>query len=361
MDRLTKNIAYILLFVFSYINGQNNNTNFNEIVELKTNDNNYLTGEKILFSVYCKNENNNKLSNFSKIAYIDIIDSTKKPVSHLKVFLDKGNANGDFFIPLTFETGVYNIICYTNFMRSFDDFAIISKPILILNPYKETKLLNSETTNPIKIDKEITKTNALKKFNTRSSNIFLFPENLKKTDCVNFLISIRKKDSLDKIVNNSLLENTFHIKGDKNLFPEHRGEIIAGKIKPLKNNFPLSDIPVSLSISGKEFEIKMTTTDKNGNFIFNLDHCIPNPNIQIQVINSKKEDYTIELEKTSQNDYSNISLNNKLYISENLKKTIQQKFIANQIENAYSKFKKDSIIKSTWQPFLILSNPKNMY
>ncbi|MDI9308587.1 MAG: hypothetical protein QM535_00110 [Limnohabitans sp.] len=353
MDRLTKTIAYTILsiFVFSQVEGQNNNSNFNEIIEIKTNNNNYLTGDKIFFSVFCKNKSNNKLSNFSKVAYLNIIDNSKKVVAQLKVFLDEGTANGDFFIPLTLESGIYNIACYTNYMRSFDDFSIISKPILILNPYKEAKITDTETVNKTKNNTKTSKTNTLKKFNTRSSNIFQFPENLKKTDCPNFLISIRKKDSLNKIVDNSLSENIFQIKGSKNIIPEHRGEIISGKIRSVKNTPLLKDIPISLSFPGKEFEIKMTTTDINGRFIFNLDNCISNPNIQIQIVNSQKDNFIIELDKADEIDYSNLTLTDKINITEDFRKIIEEKYTANQIENAYSKFKKDSIIKSSWKPF----------
>lgn len=360
MDRLTKNIAYIILFifVFSQLKGQNYNSNFNEIVEIKTNNNNYLTGDKIFFSVFCKDKNKNTLSNFSKVAYIHIIDSSKKVVSELKVFLNKGTANGDFFIPLAFETGIYNIVCYTNYMRSFDDFSIISKPILILNPYRDAKILDSQINNSKKIDNLISKTNSLKKFKTRSSNVILFPENLKKTDCNNFLISIRKKDSLNKIADNSLLQNTFQIKGNKNIIPEHRGEIISGKIKPVKNNLPLKDIPISLSFPGKEYEVKMTTTNINGRFIFNLENCVPNPNIQIQIVNSQKDNFIIELDKADEIDYSNLTLTDKINITEDFRKIIEEKYTANQIENAYSKFKKDSIIKSSWEPFFDTSKAK---
>ena len=120
--------------------------------------------------------------------------------------------------------------------------------------------------------------------------------------------------------------HSFQIKGNKNIIPEHRGEIISGKIKPLKNNPTLKDIPISLSIPGKEFEIKITTTDANGNFIFNLDNCISNPNIQIQIVNSQKDSFAIELDKTAENDYSNLTFNNKITITENLKQTIQEKW-----------------------------------
>jgi hypothetical protein len=90
------------------------------------------------------NGDDNKPINLSKVAYVEIIDKNQKSVLQGKIALDSGTGNGSLYIPLSFNTGVYKLRAYTNWMKNFDAGYYFEKPITIVNsvksPGKQTAL-----------------------------------------------------------------------------------------------------------------------------------------------------------------------------------------------------------------------------
>ena len=94
-----------------------------------------LTGEFLYYKIYCRNEQDQKLSNISKIAYIELVGTDKKPVFIHKIRLKSGLGEGDFFIPKSIPSGNYKLIAYTQWLRNFGESHFFQSNILILNPY----------------------------------------------------------------------------------------------------------------------------------------------------------------------------------------------------------------------------------
>lgn len=366
MDRL----KYLLLitFLLSYqqiIFAQKNSSlselneidkNINEAVFIATNNNSFLTGEKLFYKIFCIDKTTNRASKFSKIAYFELIDSSKKSVFIHKLFLMNGCGNGDFFIPTTLESGVYKIIGYTKWMLNKDPDICFNTDIYIVNPYKEKlsntkypmidskEIITSEVFTNVNISLDIQK----KDFKTRDQielKIKTASEDFLKG---NYMISVRKKDgflSQEKTpFRESLTIDTSNkIKHSDFIMPELRGEIITGRISSDKQDIKNKNI--AISIIGKSSDLKITKTDEQGKFVFNLEKYNPNSNIVIQMLEDNKQSYSVKVDSITKIDPSKLSFTNLQFNSESTQ-NIRERLISSQIENAYYTLKKDSLIES---------------
>jgi hypothetical protein len=113
-----------------------NNSSLTEKVFTDTDKNFYLAGEIIWFKLYVVNGDDNKRLDVSKVAYVEILDRDQKSVLQGKIALDEGTGNGSLYIPLSFNSGVYRLRAYTNWMKNFDPGYYYEKPVTIVNSLK---------------------------------------------------------------------------------------------------------------------------------------------------------------------------------------------------------------------------------
>lgn len=328
----------------------------NESLYISTNANSYLTGETLFYKIFCLNKATNAASNYSKVAYLQLVDSNKKTVFIHKLFLENGVANSDFFLPTTLETGSYKIIGYTNWMLNKKASQYCNVDLYIINPYKE-KPSNTISQKELAASEIVSNENVslnLKNKTYTNRDLIEFNINANSDDFAkgNYVLSIKKADgflSQDKIIfrdleakkSDSNLDS--EIKSSDFIVPELRGEIISGKISS-----PISDIKnkkVALSIIGKNYILKLAKTDAEGKFIFNLEKPNTNSNIIVQILEENKQDYTIEIDKQKNIDLSNLTFPDFQFNS-GFKQNISERLISTQIENAYYNIKKDSILAS---------------
>jgi hypothetical protein len=373
LDRLKHIIVIASLFIYNQATLAQNkysiselnaiDKKINESIFISTNTNTFLTGENLLYKLFCLNNSSNAVSTFSKIAYIELVDSNKKSIFTQKLFLEKGIASGDFFIPTTLETGNYKLVGYTSWMLNKSNPDYFSIDISIINPYQtptknitnttqennitDTKKASIETTNNFSVvtNKKIFSNREVVNFNIKPNTT---NESLKG----NFSVSVRKLDTFSS--KNKLNINEFiaskkatNIESNYNLehfiIPELRGEIISGKIISKSGTNNIENKNISLSIPGKNYAFEITKTNKKGEFIFNLEKSFPSANIIIQIIESDKENYKIEINKVPSPNYSSLTFN-EFQLNPELQNLIEEKAVASQIENAYYENKKDSLI-----------------
>ncbi|MFH7016608.1 hypothetical protein [Flavobacterium sp. FlaQc-47] len=326
----------------------------NESIYISTNGNSYLTGETLLYKIFCIDKSTNIASKYSKIAYLQLVDSNKKTVFIHKLFLENGTANSDYFIPTTLETGNYKLIGYTNWMLNKKVVEYFDVDIYILNPYKEksTNVISQKESSP---SANITNENISfdlksKTYSNRDLIDFTINTTSEEFKQGNYSISVRKADgflSQSKTNFNDLQINrnsTTDINNPEFSLPELRGELISGKISA--TGAEVKNKKIALSIVGKNDILKLTKTDAEGKFIFNLEKSNSGSNIVVQIIEDNKQDYSIEIDKTKNIDFSNLKFPSLQFNSE-FKQNISERLISSQIENAYYNIKKDSTLAST--------------
>ena len=357
---------------------QINNSAVAETIFISTNATTFVSGENLLYKINCLNTSNKKTSDLSKVAYIKLLSSKKEEIFTNTLFLKNGVFYSDFFIDSKLPTGIYKLIAYTNWMMNNKINKFSELEIYVINPFQPLDIVKN---NPeiIETSKKVSLISTLnqnykfalnkKQFGNREKvDLSLVSKNLQKG---NYTLSIRKKEELPLIqtstssefLNNIVPEQINYLENNIEL-PELRGELISGKIGNKTNPTEIANKTVTLSISGKDLQVKVVKTNKIGKFIFNIDKHHSSSNLVIQVLESNKEDFTITLDSKKNPDLTNIVYLNPPILSENYTKKLEEHSIANQIENAYYSKKMDSLMKNSnnynfyepWQKTYILDD-----
>jgi hypothetical protein len=122
--------------------------------------------------------------------------------------------------------------------------------------------------------------------------------------------------------------------------------MLKGKIKAGKNaGAELKNVNIALSIVGNHSFLKIVKTDHEGKFSFTIESPIEKGRLHIQILDKEMNEYTIEMEDYSAVlDYTNLTFA-PVSISASMKKTLESRAVASQIENAYIALKKDSLVE----------------
>lgn len=353
---LVSNISFAQITLTNETQGEFNKIH-NEKVYLHYNSNFLLTGESLKYKAYVLNSTTNSLSDLSKIAYIELVGKENQSVFKHKIKLTKGQGNGDYLLTSNIKSGNYKLIGYTLWMKNQKQETFFIENITIINPF-ENKLLSHindsvKTITPIinnhkkliYIDKK-----AFKKREKVSLNI---DKIIKNKSLGNYSISVRKFDSIKKDNKTSSLDflksKTFFQKkiniGQQFFLPELRGNILYGSISSNQPEKNVSRVKIGLSITGENNYSRIIETNKNGQFIFNLNEIFDNSKAFIQIIDPIKSNYTLTLKDLSNNSYKNLDFK-EIKTSLEIDKLIQKRSVFNQIENAYMVKKSDVFLKN---------------
>jgi len=367
-------ILTIFFYTCSFIYGQTSINDASQIgaigipqerIFLHYNSSLLLSGEHLFLKIYCINTKTKKLSNLSKIAYIELIGVDKKSVFKQKVWLESGLGQSDFFIPTNISSGNYKLIAYTQWMQNGEIEDFFQGDISIINPFQETQgsIASMEKIDTIpNPDKEVINS----KFKLNNKFIELVTNNQtfsKRGEVVlkisglldtksygNYSISVRKIDSIETANRISAENYISKIRSNLNsirqptYIPELRGELLSGKINSNNQENNVSNKKIILTINGKYPIFKIANTNSDGIFHFNLDNDYINSEALVQVFGHNKDDFTINFNQESSINYSDLTFNS-FNINSNMKDFILDRSIHNQIENAYDSVKSNSIHK----------------
>ncbi|WP_395059277.1 hypothetical protein [Flavobacterium sp.] len=356
MDRLNLTLSILLLFLFQNIFAQEHiNQLVKENVYVNTNSSTLLTGEKLYYAVTCLNTIKATLSEYSKIAYVELINNDKQIVFKNKLFLKNSKGNSEYFIPTTLKTGKYKLLAYTNWMLNSTPIKVNSIDINIINPYRAFEEQNfPQLESGEKNDLNIRNLNSIyeidkRKYTTREKIKLKLNESKDIDNQSSYTLKVFKKDTITSFFNQneslSTINNTIIISKKTNTFitPEFRGEIIKGKIKAKSSDeINLKNISIALSITGNNSFFKIIQSNNNGEFCFTIEKRFKNEDLKFQIIDEDHSKYNLEIEDSNYLDYSNLKFGN-LILTPNLKKSLERRSIASQIENAYFKTKNDSL------------------
>lgn len=333
-----------------------------ETVYLHSNASSFVTGETLLYKVYCLKSSDKTPSNISKIAYVELVDDNKKSVFKTKIALENSVGQGDYFIPTTLKTGNYKLIGYTNWMLNKPISELFQLNINIINPYKTDEKTNTE--------KVLSGSSRLSSENLKNENVAF---NLNKKTFTNrelvdlkvltsnanfkdgsYSLSVRKLDNIPTQEEISAVKfaslSSYPILLDlqkqdqKIILPELRGEMITGKISSKSEK--IENVSVGLSIPGKSFAFQVVKTDSNGNFIFNVGKTFYTSNIIVQIIDEKAANYELTINNAPEIEYSKISFDKNTNLSYVFKESLLERSVSSQVENAYFHKKVDNIEKS---------------
>ncbi|MUP37614.1 hypothetical protein [Labilibaculum euxinus] len=149
-----KNYIYILLILtvslaINFAGKGENISHESERIHVHIQKNIFLAGESVLLKLYCINSVTQKLSDLSKVAYLELIDENGYAVAQEKIILNQGMGAGGFLITDQLSTGNYAINAYTHWMNSTSKELTSVTPIFVFNNYKlaENSIDNQKITN----------------------------------------------------------------------------------------------------------------------------------------------------------------------------------------------------------------------
>ena len=111
--------------------------NLQEKIFVHTDKSFYLCGEIIWFKLYITDACLNKPIDISKVAYVELHNREGNPVLQAKIELQNGTGDGSFIIPFSFQSDVYSLHAYTNWMKNFDASYFFESHLTIVNPLKK--------------------------------------------------------------------------------------------------------------------------------------------------------------------------------------------------------------------------------
>lgn len=339
--------------------------NVNEEIHVHLNSKYFIVGEAILFRAYCSIPNFKRVSNLSKILYVELIDELASPVLRTKILLEDGVGNGDFFLPSSLASGNYTMIAYTDWMRNFSKASFFQVQVSIINPFKKTdndnldkeyiddtlrdktRLISNQMLVELKMSK---KTFALRE----KVEIQLF---LKDTFQFDASVSIRKADSelpFSGNGNNHPAKIIDSLKSKRQSFylPSVRGDLISGRITKSNGLTPVSGKMVYATIPDKQFYFAACISDSSGRFYFNSTKVKRNSEVLVQLDSLDCANCKIQLDQYGLDDYSSFKPH-RLKVDTAIRSILEERSIAMQVENSYYEVKQDSVLD--------LSMPKRFY
>lgn len=347
------------------------NTIPKEKVFIHFNDNLLLSGEYLYYKFYCLNSANSTTSEISKMGYIALLGKDDNLIFQHKIKLVDGLGQGDFFIPVDIRTGHYKLIGYTQWMRNQGEQSFFIADLAIVNPYQAISKIANQSSNAvvfhlrsdslvaIPISKEKTKSFKIQLpqriYGKRQLVKFDIHE-INEQGVGNISISVRKKDSIaipfqkkssagSEINANSGMKREAKL-DDSIYLPELRGELISGRTISKTSKQPATNENISLSIAGVNGLTKVSRSNENGAFYFNLDTGYRDDQVIFDILGGNKNQVEIILDSSRISSKSFLFLD--LAISPELNPIFEQRSIYNQIENAFFEQKADSAITSSY-------------
>ena len=366
---MTKNLLFVLFVFFGFVaNAQipkqdvaaDLNIFPKEKVALSINSNVLLAGELLQYEAFNLDVASRE-SKLSKVLYVSLRNQSDSVVFTHKLKVEKGVANGDFFIPSALKTGTYRLIGYTNFSRNSVQDAYTQKNIYIINTFVkpvETKKISDTvkvnfSENEIKLSEKANNnekgqiTISKQSYGFREKVTLNIQNTLEKIGG-NYVLSVRKVNPV--VISDAETKGLKDVSSEIFYVPELRGELISGVVRSTIDGKPVVNKQVSLTIPGKDFVFKIAKTNDNGRFFFSVSEGYNTEKSLVQLYTSESDaaNYSLVLDKK---DFDlGKSDATVLKLDSNLKEWLLERSVQLQIENAYFDAKKDSILSNPMNP-----------
>ena len=319
-----------------------------------------------------------------------------KPLLKDQTHLNSVRGQGDLFIPVSLATGAYTLVGYTQQMLQQDPEDLFIRPLAVINPYTnarvgtvneieakntldftpETTVSNTALEPTIKNRDTITDTKLmpvfgpLEKISLQDLSLKEISDNGAGLSLKEILgnetiatLSIRKKESLESFAyfDKAPLEKKraqttrAEITGFSQEKPqielqrerqgEFQGASISGRIvanDKKSTQLKINEVSIALSFLGENMPFKLTNPAADGTFSFPINSPINNNNAVLEIMGNAKNDYHLVLNPLPLPHLASLPKGTLKLYSKDLE-TLTQRSVYNQIENAFNRFKPDSI------------------
>ncbi|TJY33460.1 hypothetical protein [Pontimicrobium aquaticum] len=357
-----KKIVLFIGFVFFaiYLNGQNKSILSStdkkfptESVFIHYNSSLLFSGETLYYKFYCLNNLSNKLSNISKVGYVELVGENRQVVFKHKIALNNGLGYGEFLLPSDILSGNYKLIGYTLWMNNNQQNKFFIADLKVINPYKKIneKTIKSDSLNTqprvgtaaiqtknyeLKLANNVYKPREEVRFSIVSNKVLQSDVSISvhKVNNISAPSLITSYKSLNNTVSKTISQSNIVT------FPEIRGNILKGTLK--SDSLEVSNKKIALSIPSAGL-VNIVKTNEVGTFNLNISEYHNNNDLYVQVFENNTDNYKLDIAPSFKADYKDLNFN-KFEIFESEVSKILDRSILNQIDNAYLFTKTDSIL-----------------
>ena len=319
-----------------------------------------------------------------------------KPQLKDQTHLNSVRGQGDLFIPVSLATGAYTLVGYTQQMLQQDPEDLFLRPLAVINPYTnarvgtvneieakntldftpETTVSNTALEPTIKNRDTITDTKLmpvfgpLEKISLQDLSLKEISDNGAGLSLKEILgnetiatLSIRKKESLEsfayfdkaplekkgaqttraEIIGFSQEKPQIELQRERQ--GEFQGATISGRIvanDKKSTQLKIHEVSIALSFLGENMPFKLTNPAADGTFSFPINSPINNNNAVLEIMGDAKNDYHLVVNPLPLPHLASLPKGTLQLYSKDLE-TLTQRSVYNQIENAFNRFKPDSI------------------
>ena len=211
-----------------------------ERVYISTDKEVYVAGDAVWLSAWCLDAGSGRLSDFSKIAYVELHSLTGM-VQTAKLALNGGRGAGRLTLPTTLPTGNYRLLAYTRLGASEEGFDPLTgaRTLSVFNTF------SNERTAGVKVVGEAPQTAAMPSSGTlaiettaaKTSSLARIALVNNGAETVSFSLSVRHNDGIPAPAGAHLADFVSAVRAlpaargfDRSVTPEYEGEIIRGHV-----------------------------------------------------------------------------------------------------------------------------------
>ena len=338
-----------------------------ERIFLHYNTNLFFPGERLHYKIYCFDTKTKDFSSISKIGYLEMVSEDGVSIFKHKITLENGVGYGDYSMPGDIKSGSYKLFAYTNWMKNEPTTNFFETDLVVINPYVklptnyvgDTKDTLLQADNPQSVQEGFDFENQESSFfslsgqkNEKREKVTVnFSIDAKTMSEGNYSLSVQKVDEFLSFDPSTIVEfyenlqnedGTINNKSKELLFlPELRGSLISGKLHDTRTGNAKRGETIALSLFGKNHLFKTATTDGLGHFHFNIEDYQENSAGVLHLLSGEADSTAITL---FEKEVEHKDLSFPAYqIADTMQNAIEERSIQNQIENAFTYLKNDSL------------------
>ena len=319
---------FILLNSFCFVTAQNNSKSLiAEKIYLHTDKEIYISGEYLFYTLYLQGSRDA----ISKYAYLIIRDKNNSFVSNVRLEINNQTAYGNIYLPDTLSSAIYQIVCYTNYMRNESEQAYFNKEIVIGNRFDEKMdlfngsvrvafsdsslgrkagIANMNKKLLIHLDKKVFNQREKISFSIESDNL---PDDsiTRLSASISEIVSgISSEPSISEYFGNDN-KRSYESKSNQNhcsFIPEISGSVIQGKVLPVTESGKGQDsIKINSTNALKNYTLLVSTADSIANMQFTTTDSLGLFNIHLNPYYEGKDLFV----RIKENIKANIETDNK--------------------------------------------------
>ena len=286
---------------------------YREKLYLFTDRNLYASGEKVSFRLYNLSHPLLKESNWSRVFYLELINSRNAAVARGRYQVYPWGGDGQIIIPDTASTGHYYLRAYTTWMRNYPPSEYFHLPLAIVNPRKirsrdlsaggKGTVLSEEAPGPLA---GIACSSDLTSYGKRGKVCVQINPESRDSSPDAYCVSVIKKGYLDEAfyyTTAPVNEDPLQLK-DLVYYPETRGATVSGIVLVGEEKKPAERYLLGMTMLGSDPDYFEFMTDKNGRFRIPVQQQTGNNDALLTIHSNRDEPLEILMDEAFSSDFS---------------------------------------------------------